>query len=142
MNACLGRWVSAFVDGEVSGARYDRMVSHLGTCQECRRAVALERATKQLITTGQQVTDDGRVLELEAPRQRRLRKAPYLAAAAIMAVAGTAGAIGAKGQPSTGPVVTPPIAQFTSVHYGATLPLPVGGPALGIAPAAFRSPGP
>lgn len=133
---CVGRRVSAFVDGEVSAAENARIVAHLGRCENCRRAVAAERITKQLIS-GSPVAGD--LLPVGPHRSRR----PALAAAvALVAVGGTSAIVAAGTSRPSPPALTPPIAEFSNLHYGVTITLPAEGPALGVMPAAFRSPGP
>ena len=155
MSDCLGKWVSAYVDGEIDGRRRDRLVSHLAGCERCRQLVAEERAAKQrladtwLPTASSQLRD--RLLEADSltgaswqePGPRLRRRTLLLAG---LATAGTAAAVAvvvtAPRESPSGPAVTPPLAQFSAVHLGSTFRLPVGGPALGVQPAAFTTPAP
>jgi hypothetical protein len=45
----LRRWLSAYVDSQLSGKRLERMHAHLGVCPSCRRHLADIRAGRDLL---------------------------------------------------------------------------------------------
>jgi anti-sigma factor RsiW len=148
---CLGKWISAYVDGEIDGRRRDRLVAHLVECDSCRESVAAERGAKlrlaQMSLPAPAPDFRDRLLAAEfstaepvgqVPNNHRRRTLLLAGLATATAAAVPAVAVNAPRDGVSGPVVTPPLTQFTQVHFGSTIALPVGGPGLGVQPAAYR----
>ena len=106
MDAHLGERLSALVDGEVSGADLEAAQAHLTACAECRRAydalLALKRHAGALddvpperdLWPGIAARLSGAEVVPLAPRRRRVAfSIPQLAAAAIVLMTVSAGAV-------------------------------------------------
>jgi len=150
----LGQRISALIDGELTDAERDRVLTHLAGCDECRQeAVALRALKQRMHSLGEAMVDaalTGRLMAMAGPGEDRgwAARAPWrtrsafpatrLLTAGILASAMTglgAAAFFAGGAPGTpGPRVTPAVDTFLVQHAVVTGDLPV-------APVAARSPG-
>jgi hypothetical protein len=148
----LGQRISALIDGELTDAERDRVLTHLAGCDECRQeAVALRALKQRMHSLGEAMVDaalTGRLMAMAAPgedsgwpgrapwRARTAIPATRLLTAGLLASAMTglgATAFFAGGEPQTpGPKVTPAVDTFLVQHAVVTGDVPV---APGAAPA-------
>ena len=154
----LGARLSALIDGELSGAQRERVLSHLARCEPCREeAAALRVLKRRMHALGGAATGNApnwRLIALAASgaqpghgfwpahagRGRRAR--PLLVAGgAALAVAGlslsAAAFLGGRSQPPGGPRVVPALGVFMVQHAITTGEVPVQPASQPPAPPAF-----
>jgi anti-sigma factor RsiW len=151
----LGQRISALIDGELTDAERDRVLTHLAGCDECRQeAVALRALKRRMHSLGEAMVDaalTGRLMAMAAPgedsgwpgrapwRPRAGFPATRLLTAGLLASAMTglgAAAFFVGGEPQTpGPKVTPAVDTFLVQHAVVTGDMPVA-PVAPVAPAA------
>lgn len=154
----LGDNLSAFVDGELSGADLDRASEHLAACGRCRADAAALRALKSELRELARSGDDDdltrRLLAMAGPEEsafdgpqsalgspydrfefptyRSSRRRSLVWGAVSLAVVGGVGAaafsMGGSGPDAPGPHVVPQVEMFTVQHARTTGELPVPGP--------------
>jgi Putative zinc-finger len=134
----LGERLSALIDGELTAAQRDRVLTHLVRCEPCRREAASLRLLKQRMRTlGEATAGDAlhdRLMALAGQaggpagrlRERRGMAEPLswwpvrsiaLTALVLLALGLPAAAFVAGGsQQAPGPSVTPPVAMFMTQH--------------------------
>jgi Putative zinc-finger len=153
----LGQRISALIDGELTDAERDRVLTHLAGCDECRQeAVALRALKQRMHSLGEAMVDaalTGRLMAMASPaegsgwpgrapwRAKSAFPATRLLTAGLLASAMTglgATAFFAGGQPQMpGPKVTPAVDTFLVQHAVVTgdMPVaPVSGASSGSAP--------
>jgi anti-sigma factor RsiW len=154
----LGQRISALIDGELTDAERDRVLTHLAGCDVCRQeAVALRALKQRMHSLGEAMVDaalTGRLMAMapgegsgwagRAPwRSKSAFPATRLLTAGLLASAMTglgATAFFVGGDPQTpGPKVTPAVDTFLVQHAVVTGDMPV---APVTAPAASGSSGP
>jgi hypothetical protein len=141
----LGQRISALIDGELTDAERDRVLTHLAGCDSCRQeAVALRALKRRMHSLGEAMVDaalTGRLMAMTAPgegsgwagrapwRAKSALPATRLLAAGLLASAMTglgAAAFFVGGQPQTpGPKVTPAVDTFLVQHAVVTGDMPV-----------------
>lgn len=141
----LGQRISALIDGELTDAERDRVLTHLAGCDSCRQeAVALRALKRRMHSLGEAMVDaalTGRLMAMTAPgegsgwagrapwRVKSALPATRLLAAGLLASAMTglgAAAFFVGGQPQTpGPKVTPAVDTFLVQHAVVTGDMPV-----------------
>jgi hypothetical protein len=141
----LGQRISALIDGELTDAERDRVLTHLAGCDSCRQeAVALRALKRRMHSLGEAMVDaalTGRLMAMTAPgegsgwagrapwRAKSALPATRLLAAGLLASAVTglgAAAFFVGGQPQTpGPKVTPAVDTFLVQHAVVTGDMPV-----------------
>ena len=141
----LGQRISALIDGELTDAERDRVLTHLAGCDECRQeAVALRALKQRMHSLGEAMVDaalTGRLMAMAAPgedsgwpgrapwRSRTTFPATRLLTAGQLASAMTglgATAFFVGGEPQTpGPKVTPAVDTFLVQHADVTGDMPV-----------------
>jgi anti-sigma factor RsiW len=141
----LGQRISALIDGELTDAERDRVLTHLAGCDECRaEAVALRALKRRMHSLGEAMVDaalTGRLMAMAAPgedsgwpgrapwRPRTGFPATRLLTAGLLASAMTglgAAAFFVGGEPQTpGPRVTPAVDTFLVQHAVVTGDMPV-----------------
>ena len=141
----LGQRISALIDGELTDAERDRVLTHLAGCDECRQeAVALRALKQRMHSLGEAMVDaalTGRLMAMAAPgagsgwpgrapwRPRSAFPATRLLTAGLLASAMTglgATAFFVGGEPQTsGPKVTPAVDTFLVQHAVVTGDMPV-----------------
>lgn len=151
----LGQRISALIDGELTDAERDRVLTHLAGCDECRQeAVALRALKQRMHSLGEAMVDaalTGRLMAMAAPgedsgwpgrapwRPRTAFPATWLLTAGLLASAMTglgATAFFAGGEPQTpGPKVTPAVGTFLVQHAVVTGDMPVAPAAAAASPA-------
>ena len=151
----LGQRISALIDGELTDAERDRVLTHLAGCDECRQeAVALRALKRRMHSLGEAMVDaalTGRLMAMAAPdedsgwpgrapwRARTAFPATRLLTAGLLASAMTglgATAFFAGGEPQTpGPKVTPAVDTFLVQHAVVTGDMPVAPAATAASPA-------
>jgi anti-sigma factor RsiW len=151
----LGQRISALIDGELTDAERDRVLTHLAGCDECRQeAVALRALKRRMHTLGEAMVDaalTGRLMAMAAPgegsgwpgrapwRSRTAFPATKLLTAGLLASAMTglgATAFFVGGEPQTpGPKVTPAVDTFLVQHAVVTGDMPVAPAAAAASPA-------
>lgn len=139
----LGEFLSALVDGELSGTELDRANAHLAACGACRvEAQALRQLKRQLRALAEVADADGMTARLlamageqavpagpvparrlalapGAPRRRRRfrRRGRYtLWGTVSLVVVGVGSAAFSMGGGSPGPRITPPVEVFDVQH--------------------------
>ena len=146
----LGQRISALVDGELSDAERDRVLTHLAGCDECRQeAVALRALKQRMHSLGEAMVDaalTGRLMAMATPGEPG--RAPWrprpafpgarlltagLLASAMTGLGATAFFVGGEPQ-APGPKVTPAVDTFLAQHAIVTGDMPVA-PVTGGAPA-------
>ena len=155
----LGQRISALIDGELTDAERDRVLTHLAGCDECRQeAVALRALKRRMHSLGEAMVDaalTGRLMAMapgedsgwpgRAPwRSRTAFPATRLLTAGLLASAMTglgATAFFAGGEPQTpGPKVTPAVDTFLVQHAVVTGDMPVAPAAAAASPAGSAHP--
>jgi hypothetical protein len=156
----LGQRISALIDGELTDAERDRVLTHLAGCDECRQeAVALRALKQRMHSLGEAMVDaalTGRLMAMSAPgedsgwpgraawRSKTGFPATRLLTAGLLASAMTglgATAFFAGGAAQTpGPKVTPAVDTFLVQHAVVTGDMPVAPAAWAAGPAAQASP--
>ena len=151
----LGQRISALIDGELTDAERDRVLTHLAGCDECRQeAVALRALKQRMHSLGEAMVDaalTGRLMAMAAPgegsgwpgrapwRSRTTFPATRLLTAGLLASAMTglgATAFFVGGEPQTpGPKVTPAVDTFLVQHADVTGDMPVAPAAAAANPA-------
>ena len=151
----LGQRISALIDGELTDAERDRVLTHLAGCDACRQeAVALRALKRRMHSLGEAMVDaalTGRLMAMSAPgtgsgwpgrapwRPRSAFPATRLLTAGLLASAMTglgATAFFVGGQPQTpGPKVTPAVDTFLVQHAVVTGDIPVAPAAAAASPA-------
>jgi len=151
----LGQRISALIDGELTDAERDRVLTHLAGCDECRQeAVALRALKRRMHSLGEAMVDaalTGRLMAMAAPgedggwpgrapwRSRTTFPATRLLTAGLLASAMTglgATAFFVGGEPQTpGPKVTPAVDTFLAQHADVTGDMPVAPAAVVANPA-------
>ena len=152
----LGQRISALIDGELTDAERDRVLTHLAGCDECRQeAVALRALKHRMHSLGEAMVDaalTGRLMAMAAPGENSgwPGRAPWrskttfpaatrlltagLLASAMTGLGATAFFVG--GEPQTpGPKVTPAVDTFLVQHADVTGDMPVAPPAAAANPA-------
>ena len=145
----LGQRISALIDGELTDAERDRVLTHLAGCDECRQeAVALRALKQRMHSLGEAMVDaalTGRLMAMATPgepgrapwRSRPAFPGARLLTAGLLASAMTglgATAFLAGGEPQApGPKVTPAVDTFLAQHAIVTGDMPVA-PVTGGAP--------
>lgn len=142
----LGQRISALIDGELTDAERDRVLTHLAGCDECRQeAVALRALKQRMHSLGEAMVDaalTGRLMAMASPaegsgwpgrapwRAKSAFPATRLLTAGLLASAMTglgATAFFAGGEPQMpGPKVTPAVDTFLVQHAVVTGDMPVG----------------
>jgi anti-sigma factor RsiW len=146
----LGQRISALIDGELTDAERDRVLTHLAGCDECRQeAVALRALKRRMHSLGEAMVDaalTGRLMAMATPGEpghapwrprpafpgARLLTAGLLASA-MTGLGATAFFVGGEPQ-APGPKVTPAVDTFLVQHAIVTGDVPVA-PVTGGAPA-------
>jgi len=147
----LGQRISALIDGELSDAERDRVLTHLAGCDECRQeAVALRALKQRMHSLGEAMVDaalTGRLMAMATPgepgrapwRPRPAFPGARLLTAGLLASAMTglgATAFFAGGEPQApGPKVTPAVDTFLVQHAVVTGDMPVAPAATAASPA-------
>ena len=141
----LGQRISALIDGELSDAERDRVLTHIAGCDECRQeAVALRALKQRMHSLGEAMVDaalTGRLMAMAMPPDGRpwTARAPWRSRGAFPAarmltaglLASTVAGLGAAAffaggeQQAPGPKVTPAVDTFLVQHAIVTGDLPV-----------------
>ncbi len=141
----LGQRISALIDGELSNAERDRVLTHIAGCDACRQeAVALRALKQRMHTLGEAMADaalTGRLMAMAMPpdgrpwtarpawRSRGVLPAARMLTAGILASAvaglGAAAFFAGGEQQVPGPKVTPAVGTFLVQHAIITGDLPV-----------------
>jgi hypothetical protein len=137
----LGQRISALIDGELTDAERDRVLTHLAGCDECRQeAVALRALKRRMHSLGEAMVDaalTGRLMAMATPGEpghapwrprpafpgARLLTAGLLASA-MTGLGATAFFVGGEPQ-APGPKVTPAVDTFLVQHAIVTGDVPV-----------------
>jgi anti-sigma factor RsiW len=137
----LGQRISALIDGELTDAERDRVLTHLAGCDACRQeAVALRALKQRMHSLGEAMVDaalTGRLMAMAAPGEpghapwrprpafpgTRLLTAGLLASA-MTGLGATAFFVGGEPQ-APGPRVTPAVDTFLVQHAIVTGDMPV-----------------
>jgi anti-sigma factor RsiW len=137
----LGQRISALIDGELTDAERDRVLTHLAGCDECRQeAVALRALKQRMHSLGEAMVDaalTGRLMAMATPGEPG--RAPWrprsafpgtrlltagLLASAMTGLGATAFFVGGDPQ-APGPKVTPAVDTFLVQHAIVTGDMPV-----------------
>ncbi len=145
MSHHLGQRISALIDGELSDAERDRVLTHIAGCDDCRQeAVALRALKQRMHSLGEAMVDaalTGRLMAMAIPpdgrpwtarppwRPRGMFPAARMLTAGILASAvaglGAAAFFAGGEQQAPGPKVTPAVDTFLVQHAIVTGNLPV-----------------
>ena len=145
MSHHLGQRISALIDGELSDAERDRVLTHIAGCDDCRQeAVALRALKQRMHSLGEAMVDaalTGRLMAMAIPpdgrpwtarppwRPRGMFPAARMLTAGILASAvaglGAAAFFAGGEQQAPGPKVTPAVNTFLVQHAIVTGNLPV-----------------
>ena len=145
MSHHLGQRISALIDGELSDAERDRVLTHIAGCDDCRQeAVALRALKQRMHSLGEAMVDaalTGRLMAMAIPpdgrpwtarppwRPRGMFPATRMLTAGILASAvaglGAAAFFAGGEQQAPGPKVTPAVDTFLVQHAIVTGNLPV-----------------